>query len=213
MGSGAWVSLVTLTELRRAVDQLYGVYESRCQAFDTATAEVASLDYRAVLLAHTEAALTTLLADVSAESLGAIEQTITYGLRTVFTDRDLSFKLLVTQTRGAQAVEPVLVSGKVQAPILEAFGGGPGQLVAFLLRLIVCHRTGLYPLLLMDETLNMVSQEYAANLSQLLRELSEKLGFTMVMVAHTSRTELASGASRAYEIVDAADGSATFRGV
>lgn len=204
--------MTDLDTLRANVQRLHGVYQSRCRAADALAAETHALTQQGELLTLTEQALTTLLSDVSAESLRAIEQTITYGLQTVFEDRGLSFRFDVTQSRGAQSVEPVLITKQGEAPILDAYGGGPATLVAFLLRLITCYRAGLYPLILLDETFAMVSLEYASNLAKLLRELAERLGYTFVLVAHSCRAELTAEATKAYEIVDGPDG-ATFQEV
>ncbi len=202
-----------LDALRGKVGQLFGVYQARATMAAVRAVEVAELQAQAELLTLSEQALTTLLADVSAESLRAIEQTITYGLQTVFPDRGLAFRFDVTQSRGTQSVEPILITAQGEAPILDAYGGGPATLVAFLLRLITCYRAGLYPLVLMDEVFAMVSREYAENLAKLLRELAEKLGYTFVLVAHACRDELIAGATKAYEIVAAPDGSAAFQEV
>lgn len=196
-----------LDQLALNVERIYGVYETRVQAEQTLRQASATLTQNVAQLALTEAALTTLLTDVSAESLRAIEQTVTYGLQTVFDDQSLQFKLTVTQVRGGQSVEPVLVHGAVEAPILDAFGGGPAQVVAFLLRLIVCHRLGLFPVLLLDESFAMVSIEYVPNLAKLLRELAEKLGFTFLLVTQLRGMESFVGnADLAYRVQETGQG-------
>jgi ABC-type glutathione transport system ATPase component len=195
---------MTLAQFQHAVSKTMGVYEARKARTDALRVEQAQLTGDAQLLSLTEAALTTLLQQVSAESLGAIEQTVTYGLHTVFEDHRLQFKFVVGQARGTQTVEPVLVYKAIEAPILEAFGGGPAQVVAFLLRLIVCHRLQLYPVILLDESFSMVSLQYVPTLAKLLTELAAQLGYTFVLVTH--QTEFVDHATHAYRVVERPEG-------
>jgi ABC-type lipoprotein export system ATPase subunit len=52
-----------------------------------------------------------------------------------------------------------------------------------------------------------VSRRYVPNVAKLLRELSEQMGFTFVLVTHQS--DFVEHATRAYEIAEGLDG-ATF---
>jgi hypothetical protein len=193
--------------LRRQVDMLYGRWEAADERAAAEEADVPVLAEKVRVLTLSEAALSTLLSKVSEESLKSVEATITYGLRVVFDDHPLTFKFQSGMARGGPTLEPVLQFEGVEQPILDAFGGGPATVVAFLLRLLVCHRLGLYPLILLDETFSMVSRQYVPNVAKLLRELSEQMGFTFVLVTHQS--DFVEHATRAYEIAEGLDG-ATF---
>lgn len=200
----------SLARLEKQVEKTFGVYEAKVARVEQLRQEQAGLAGEQKLLELTETALTTLLQQVSVESLAAIETTISYGLHTVFDDHRLTFRFAVGQSRGQQSVEPLLVYQDVEAPILDAFGGGPAQVVAFLLRLIVCHRLGLYPLILLDESFSMVSVQYVPNLARLLKELAEKLGYTFLLVTH--QTEFVEHATHAYKIRETHEG-VTFESV
>jgi len=152
-------SLQQATEaLRRQVDMLYGRWQAADERAAAEEADVPVLAERVRVLTLSEAALATLLSKVSEESLKSVEATITYGLRVVFDDHPLTFKFQSGVARGGPTLEPVLQFEGVEQPILDAFGGGPATVVAFLLRLLVCHRLVLYPLILLDETFSMVSR-------------------------------------------------------
>lgn len=193
--------------LRRQVDMLYGRWEAADERATAEEADVPVLAEKVRVLTLSEAALSTLLSKVSEESLKSVEATITYGLRVVFDDHPLTFKFQSGMARGGPTLEPVLQFEGVEQPILDAFGGGPATVVAFLLRLLVCHRLGLYPLILLDETFSMVSRQYVPNVAKLLRELSEQMGFTFILITHQS--DFVEHATRAYEIAEGTDG-ATF---
>jgi ABC-type thiamine transport system ATPase subunit len=109
-------------------------------------------------------------------------------LQTAFPEQKLACRLEASTKRGQQAIEVRLVhattGGVVDAPILEAFGGGPASVISFLLRLLVVRRTKLAPVLLLDEAFAFVSAEYVEGVAKLLRELADKLGLTIVLVTH-----------------------------
>jgi hypothetical protein len=194
-------------QLQRGVDALYGRWQAADEQASTADAAIPPMAEQVRLLTLSEAALTALLGKVSEESLRSVEGTVTYGLRVVFDDHPLTFRFKATTARGGQVLEPLLIYAGVEQPILDAFGGGPAQVVAFLLRLLVCHRLGLYPLILLDESFSMVSAQYVPNVAKLLRELSEQMQFTFILVTH--QPSFTEHATHAYEVSETSDG-ATF---
>jgi ABC-type thiamine transport system ATPase subunit len=191
--------------LQSNVDELRGRVHAQEDVVAGLKATLAHHDEEVALLALTNTALDALLQQVNAESLGEIERLVTFGLTTVFPDLPLRFSLPVSVKRGTQWVEPRLQIGAIDAPILDSFGGGPAQVVAFLLRLIVMRRAGLAPLLLLDETFSMVSAQYVPNLSKLLKELSARFHSTFIVVTHDPA--LAELADHRYEISDTAEGA------
>lgn len=193
------------TQLKSATDKLLGTVEAQQQARDTLAAQLATLRTEVEVLTYTSAALDQLLKLVSVESLETVESLVSYGLRVVFPDQPLAFKIEVSTKRGLQWMEPKLLQGEVEAPILDAFGGGPATVVAFLLRLLVVRRLGLAPVLLLDEPFAMVSPEYVENVGKLLRELADSLGFTFVMV--TQDRAYIEFAHHAYEAVETSGGT------
>lgn len=201
----------TLATLLRDTDKLAGVYEAREQRRQQLTLDVEKLTMQQALLTQVDVALTTLLAQTSAENLKAIEDLISSGLAAIFDDLALSFHFAVDQSRGQQTLEPVLVTGGIEGPILDSHGGGPASVVAVLLRILVVHRLKLAPLIVLDESLSMLSANYVANAAKFLVGLCEKLGLAILMVTH--QTEFISEATKAYEIVSAGPQGATFREV
>jgi ABC-type dipeptide/oligopeptide/nickel transport system ATPase subunit len=196
--------------LTRRVDVLVGVHQGRAAEVARLEAETARLKAESDVLTYTGAALRQLLQTVSAEAITAVEQLETYGLQVIFDDQSLVFKIETSQKRGVQWMEPKLLQGEVEAPILDAFGGGPATVVAFLLRVLVLKRLGLAPVLLLDEPFSMVSAEYVASVGKLLRELCEMTGMVMIMVTH--QPAFMEHAHKAYEAQETGNGT-VFRGV
>lgn len=196
---------MTLAELTAGSQRLEGLRDAQMAKVRSLDEEITRLDGEVTLLAHCTTALETLLKIVSMESLESVEKLVTYGLRTVFDDLALQFKVEVESKRGVQWMEPKLVDGGVEAPILDAFGGGPASIVAFLLRLLVCRRLGLAPVLFLDESFSFVSEQYVDPTARLLRELADTLGVTLVLVTH--HKGYLAYATRAYEAEETADGT------
>ena len=149
-----------LQALVRDTDRLAGQDEAREKHRRQCADDVAALTAEDRLLGFTDAALTALLQQTSAANLKAIEELVTSGLHAVFDDLSLTFHFEVGTERNQQALTPVLAShGTVEGPILDSHGGGPAQVVALLLRILTVHRLGLHPLVVLDESLNMVSDQ------------------------------------------------------
>lgn len=186
------------------------LHEVQQHRVNTLAAEIAQLDGEAHLLTHVTATLDTLIELTTRESMGSVEALVTHGLHAVFADLPLTFRLQIDTKRGTQWVEPRLVSGAVDAPILGAFGGGPAAVVGFLLRLLVCRRLGLAPVLLLDEPFAFVARQYVEPLAKLLRELADAAGVTLVLVTHDPA--YLAHATRAYTVAETPHGN-TFTAV
>lgn len=197
-------------QLVSATGQLLGRVQAQEDVVAGLASEVEALESEVSVLTYTGTALQQLLNSVSVESMETVEQLVTYGLRVIFEDQQLGFRMETENKRGLQWMEPRLTQGEVEAAILDAFGGGPATVVGFLLRMLVCRRLGLAPVVLLDEPFAMVSESYVANVGKLLRELSEKLGFTILMVTH--QPGFIEHANKAYEAVETSQGT-SFRPV
>lgn len=198
------------SQLREAAARLMGTAEATIQQRDAVGREIATLTDDIQVLTYTTTALDQLLKAVSLESLESVESLVTYGLRTIFDDQALSFRIDVSTKFRMQWMEPRLKAGEVEASILDAFGGGPATVVAFLLRVLVCRRLGLAPVIVLDEPFAMVSADYTENVAKLLRELCDKLGFTILLVTHDP--SFVQYAHHAYEAVETSHGT-TFKHV
>lgn len=197
-------------QLANATRELLGRVRAQEETVADLTTQVGTLDSEVSVLTYTSTALQQLLNSVSVESLETVEQLVTYGLRVIFDDQQVAFRMDTDNKRGLQWMEPRLIQGEVEAAILDAFGGGPATVVGFLLRMLVCRRLGLAPVVLLDESFAMVSESYVANVGKLLRELAEKLGFTILLVSH--QQGFIEHATKAYEAVETSQGT-TFRPV
>ena len=120
----------------------------------------------------------------------AVESVVTEGLQTIFYDQDLSFEADVGPKYNKVAVEFFIREGSKDNPLshrgrpLEAFGGGPSSIASLALRILTVLRLKLWPLLVLDEALVAVSDDYIDQTGQFLQSLADKLGFDVMLVTH-----------------------------
>lgn len=119
----------------------------------------------------------------------AIEALVTEGLKTIFTDQKLSFVTELGQRNGKVSASFYLCEGDpdyggVKAPPLTAFGGGASSFVSLVLRVLTLLRLKRRPILLLDETLSAVSDEYIEATSQFLQRLAETSHLDVLLVTH-----------------------------
>lgn len=197
----------------------HDVLRLRVQA-DTAAADVSRLRQTVSVLEKEES-----LADLSAsllrtmidaevtQSVKAVEELLTEGLRSVFTDQDLSVRADIDISHGKVAVEFVTIQRHPDGSVTEgasrdAYGGAVTTVQSLLLRVLVTLRRGLRPVLFLDETLPAFDANYVTNMANFLHALSQKLGFDMLLVSHNPA--MIDAAECAYRIVNT-DGKASFK--
>ncbi len=202
---------MTLDELYDQVRGLVVLHEAASHEAELAQLRADSLAQEQAVLTGADETFKALIETVQTESHQQVESLLTFGLQSVFDDLHMTAKLVTTEKRGAPWSEVEIVQRTVQASILEASGGGPASLIAFLLRVLTVRRTGLAPLLLLDEPFSMVSSAYVPKVAQLLRQLAEKTGLTILMVTHDR--QYLDAATHGYEVVDNGPDGTTFKAV
>jgi len=197
----------TYKQLSTGCDQLLGMYLAQQKRSEEVASEVERLTKETAVLTFASTALDQLLNSVSIESLEKLQQLVSYGLRVVFEDQNLAFRIEISNKRGAQWFEPLLVHGNIQGSVLDSFGGGPAAVTDFLLRLLVCRRLNMAPVILLDESFSHVSTTgyYVENVSKLLRELADQLHMTFIVVSH--QPGLLKHATRGYEAMETSHGT------
>lgn len=122
------------------------------------------------------------------DQVKTIEGIVTEGLRAIFFDQDLSFETEVSQKYNRISIDFFLRQGDqamaVRGPPLESFGGGPSSIASLILRLLALMRLKRAPILLLDETLAAVSDDYIDAAGQFLQKLATTTGIDLLLVTH-----------------------------
>ncbi len=146
------------------------------------------------------------------DNVRAAERLLSEGLAAIFPDQGLGVRADVEAVRGKVSVD--LVTTQVQAggistegPALTSYGGSVGVVESVLLRVVLILKRGLRPILLLDESLAAVAEQYVPRVGSFLRLLCERAGIDILVVTHNPI--LADSAHRAYRIRKE-DGESTF---
>lgn len=169
---------------RQAVQAAEAIRRDRQKQRDALADQLKFLQEEASVLERAEACLTEVNQRVLSSSTQTIDGLITGGLRAVFKDQNLEFRTQTDRYRGKTALKFRLFQDGQEAPILDSYGGGVIVVVGVLLRVVTIMTLGMRRVLLLDESLSHVSDQYIPNVSQLLQKLCAELGFTILMVTH-----------------------------
>lgn len=131
------------------------------------------------------------------------ERLLSEGLRTIFDDLELSVRADVDVQRGKVSVDLITLQSQPNGSVTEAsstdaFGGSVSVVQSILLRIVVAVRRGLRPILLLDESLAAVAEQYVPRVGLFLSELSVRMGLDILVVTHNPM--LVEAADKAYRI-------------
>lgn len=148
---------------------------------------------------------------VAANGVGRVEQVVTQGLQLVFGPAIacvLEKRVMAKGTTYAVKIKVETENGSVVDDPMEAFGGGPVNMIAFLMRMLMIHRFKLAKFMVLDESFNNVSAKYLPEVSALLRSMTDEHGYDILAITH--QPALASAADRTY-LVGGVIGSPTLK--
>jgi len=167
--------------------------------------ELLALKAEQVEIQKTKVVLDDLIKKFIGFQLDKIKEYVTYGLKTVIIDQNLEFDCEVITKNNKPWVELNTKNDKgTSENALDAFGGSIAQIESLILRVLAILQLKLYPLLIMDESLNAVSPHYLNNTSILLKELSKQLGIKILLITHN--TEILAHADKVYRANDTKKG-------
>lgn len=156
-------------------------------------------------LQKTKVVLDDLIKKFIGFQLDKIKEYVTYGLKTVITDQNLEFDCNVTTKMNKPWVELNTKNDKgTSENALDAFGGSVAQIESLILRILAILQLKLYPLIVLDESLNAVSTHYLNGMSILLKELSKQLGIKILLITHN--TEILAHADKVYRANETKNG-------
>lgn len=138
---------------------------------------------------------------VAANGVGRVETVVTQGLQLVFGPAIacvLEKRVLAKGTTYAVKIKVDTADGAVIDDPMEAFGGGPVNMIAFLMRMLMIHRFKLAKFMVLDEAFNNVSVSYLPAVSALLKSLTDDHGYDILAITH--QPALSSQADRTYHV-------------
>lgn len=174
--------------------------------------EITALSTRAEKLTKVGELLRALMDKLVLDQVRSIEGIVTEGLRSIFHDQALAFEADVGQKYNKVTIDFLLKQGTDESAIrgnpIESFGGGPTSVASLILRLLALLRLKKWPLLLLDETLAAVSDEYSDQAGRFLRKLAETTGIDLLMITH--KQSYLDHAANAYQGIEETEDDGTW---
>lgn len=175
---------------------LQGVYQDKISQKEKLESEVASLREEKEILDKTEKVIKFLMDKLVQKDLTKMDALITYGLKSVYSDRDIIFKSEIVEHGKKIWIDLQTISdGKKVDPQSQS---SVHVIESFLLRLLCILKLNRGRLLLLDETFSAVDTGYIENFSQLVVQLCKKLGMDIFLVTH--QVGFVDYANRSYRI-------------
>lgn len=161
---------------------LQGVYQDKLSQKNKTESEVSGLRQEKEVLDKSEKVLKFLMDKLVQKDLSKMDALISYGLKTVYSDRDLVFKSEIIEHGKKIWIDLQTISdGKKVDPQSQS---SVHVIESFLLRLLCIMKLKRAKLLLLDETFSAVDVGYIENFSQLVVQLCKKLGMDVFLVTH-----------------------------
>jgi len=192
-----------LTELRRKTDLIDGSYQALKKQEKELDTTIGNLKKEIDILTKVSAVFKHLLDIMVKNEIDRMSSLITYGLKTIFDDQDLTFTPVITKKNDKIFIELNTLIDGVEVDY-ESFGGSVATIESFLLRILCIIKKKFARLMLLDETFAAVGDEYIPNTSDLVSQLSKKLGIDVLLVTH--KKEFQHGADNVYRVKKGSNG-------
>lgn len=138
---------------------------------------------RAGHMVQANAIMRRLVEELNSENLRKIEVLVNDALEVVFDDQEVEFRIVPAAKRGNTVYGVEMTVGEHTGG-LDAFGGGVWAMVAVVLKIVFNRLTERYPLLVLDESLSFLANQYIPTASALLRQISERFRLPVLLVTH-----------------------------
>lgn len=119
-----------------------------------------------------------------------IELLVTHGLRSVFEDLSIEFKVdFVSRRNQIEAdfyLEWTEAGKRIKGNITDTYGGGIVDIISIILRLVVLELANIPGPLFLDEPGKMISEQFVPNFGKFLIELSKTFKRQIILITHNS---------------------------
>ena len=120
------------------------------------------------------------------EKLHEVENLVNLALNDIYPDRGVRFHFTIETKRDISTIIPHITAASGADGLTRTHGGGVLAPIALVLRILTNIFAHHLPLIVLDESLVHISSQYIAPTAQFLRDLTQELGITVVLVTHTS---------------------------
>lgn len=194
---------MNINELEKRLNQTEGFYRALKKQRQELSEVTNSIKKNIEILTKTSAVLKHLLDFMVKDEIERMSNLITYGLKSIFDDQNLVFSPDMTKKGGKIYIDLKTSNNGIEGDF-KSFGGSVAVIESFLLRVLCVLKKNLAKLMLLDETFAAVGEEYIANTSKLIKELSKKLGLDVLLVTH--QKDFQQNADHIYRVKESKNG-------
>ena len=148
--------------------------------------ESTEIKHKAEVLDMASLILRKLITKVASNNIKKLEDLVNTGLKTIFHDQTIHFKIKAEVRRNLTSYRVILTQNEVEGS-LDSFGGGVLCVLAFILKVIFLIFSKNYRILILDESLSFLSDTYINEASEFIKELSKEFDMTIIMVTHNEK--------------------------
>ncbi len=192
-----------ITALQRQTDQIDGFYKALLNQEQSLKDTIESLKINIERDSKASVVLKHLLDIMVKNEITRMAALITYGLKSVFDDQNLTFLPDKKEKAGKINIELKTLDGDIEGDF-KSFGGSVAVIESFLMRILSVLKKDLARLMLLDETFAPVGELYISNTAKLISELSKKIGIDILLVTH--QKEFKHDADRVYKVKESKNG-------
>lgn len=195
--------MIDIADIQKRVHTLDGVFQALTTRKKSLEEERNTLKADIEILTKVSAVLKHLLDVMVKDEITKMSGLVSYGLKTVFDDQDLKFIPQITKKNEKIHIELKTSNAGIEGSF-GSFGGSVAVIESLLLRIICILKKDFAKLLLLDETLSSVGDVYIPSTSQLISEISKKLGLDVLLVTHQKGFQ--ENADHVYRVKESAKG-------
>jgi hypothetical protein len=190
-------------DLQRRVDRIDGFVRALKTREADLIAEIDTTKTEIDVLTKTSTVIKHLLDVMVKDEITRMAGLMTYGLKTIFDDQDMTFVPRITKKNEKMHIELKTENKGVEGEF-GSFGGSVAVIESFLMRILCLLKKKFARLMLLDETFAAVGEEYIANTGKLIAELSKKLQLDVLLVTH--QKEFQHNADHVYRVKESPEG-------
>ena len=191
------------SEIQTRIDRLEGFFQALKSQESTLDNEIIGLKKDVDRYTKASAVIKILLNNMVTDEINKMAGLVTYGLKAIFEDQNLTFKPVISKKNEKIYIELKTANNGIEGEF-GSYGGSVAVIESFLLRVICMLKMNLARVILLDETFAPIGDEYIQNTSKLVGELAAKLGLDVLLVTH--QPEFKNYAKRVYKVKDSPSG-------
>lgn len=192
-----------IDSLIKKANQIEGFYDALKSQEGEIETVIKNIKNDIEILTKSSAVLKHLLDIMVKDEIERMSGLISYGLKSIFDDQNLTFSPSISKKNGKIYIELKTINNGIEGDF-KSFGGSVAVIESFLLRILCILKKDMAKLMLLDETFAAVGEEYRENTAKLVKELSKKLNLDILLVTHQKDFQI--NADNVYKVKESSKG-------